>query len=244
LKARELALERLQGAKEIARLGAIQLKTRIRGWKILPVAKAGSPAWVIMDEAEKYQPDLLILGSHGKSFLHRFFLGSVSLKVANEVSCSVRVQKPELKPNSGCLKVAVGFDGSKDSKQALEEVLARHWPPDTQIRLITLLDPTVRSTSLFDAFYSAANPNNGDEIANLKRSADFYLKKMTEKGMTATYELREGENKFGFIQSVEEWGANCIFLAANGWQNPKGKTLGTFAAAILGRAPCTVEIVR
>src|SRR5262245_18254089 len=60
---------------------------------------SGSAREVILDEAEKWGADLIVLGSHGYSGVHRFLLGSVSNAVATHAHCSVEVvrQKPVTK---------------------------------------------------------------------------------------------------------------------------------------------------
>jgi nucleotide-binding universal stress UspA family protein len=51
----------------------------------------GSPKDVILDEAEKWGADLIVLGSHGYSGWQRFLLGSVSHAVATHARCSVEI---------------------------------------------------------------------------------------------------------------------------------------------------------
>jgi nucleotide-binding universal stress UspA family protein len=46
---------------------------------------------VILDEAEKWGADLIVLGSHGYRGLKRFLLGSVSQAVATHAPCSVEI---------------------------------------------------------------------------------------------------------------------------------------------------------
>ena len=46
---------------------------------------------VILDEAEHWGADLIVLGSHGYKGLQRFLLGSVSLAVATHAPCSVEI---------------------------------------------------------------------------------------------------------------------------------------------------------
>ncbi len=56
----------------------------------------GNPKSVIVDEAEKWGADLIVLGSHGYTGLKRMFLGSVSQAVASHAKCSVEiVRTPE-----------------------------------------------------------------------------------------------------------------------------------------------------
>lgn len=51
----------------------------------------GPPRTVILDEAESWGADLIVLGSHGYSGWQRFLLGSVSHAVVSHAKCSVEV---------------------------------------------------------------------------------------------------------------------------------------------------------
>jgi nucleotide-binding universal stress UspA family protein len=66
------------------------------GLEITTVIKNGHAKEVILDEAEKWGADLIVLGSHGYSGWQRFLLGSVSNAVATHAHCSVEIvrQKP------------------------------------------------------------------------------------------------------------------------------------------------------
>jgi nucleotide-binding universal stress UspA family protein len=52
---------------------------------------AGSPRGLIVDEAERWGADLIVVGSHGYSRWERFLLGSVSQSVVSHAKCSVEV---------------------------------------------------------------------------------------------------------------------------------------------------------
>jgi len=51
--------------------------------------KASKPA--ITEEADRWQADLIVLGSHGYGAWHRFLLGWVSQVVVSHAKCSVEV---------------------------------------------------------------------------------------------------------------------------------------------------------
>ena len=57
----------------------------------------GAPKTAIVDEAEKFGADLIVLGSHGYGFVERLLLGSVSQSVALHAKCSVEIVRKKTK---------------------------------------------------------------------------------------------------------------------------------------------------
>jgi nucleotide-binding universal stress UspA family protein len=51
--------------------------------------REGDPKEIILDEARRWEADCIVVGSHGKKTISRFFLGSVSLAIATHAPCSV-----------------------------------------------------------------------------------------------------------------------------------------------------------
>ncbi len=91
-------------AKERAEAAVKDAAERIKagiasGLRIITDIKKGHAKAVILDEAEKWGADLIVLGSHGYSGWQRFLLGSVSHAVATHAHCSVQIvrQKPGAK---------------------------------------------------------------------------------------------------------------------------------------------------
>jgi nucleotide-binding universal stress UspA family protein len=51
----------------------------------------GTPQRMILEEAERWDADLIMLGSHGRHGIERLLIGSVSEAVALHAECSVEV---------------------------------------------------------------------------------------------------------------------------------------------------------
>ena len=73
--------------RAIAKLKPKLDKTISLDAQILP----GSPRNAILDEAEDWGADLIVVGSHGYRAWERFLLGSVSQSVVSHANCSVEV---------------------------------------------------------------------------------------------------------------------------------------------------------
>ena len=52
----------------------------------------------ILDLADEYHPDLIVLGSHGRKGVEKFLLGSIAESVARHARCSVYIVRSAAKP--------------------------------------------------------------------------------------------------------------------------------------------------
>ena len=66
-------------------------KLRTAGFTVSPSLEEGDPKSKIIDAAKEWNADLIVLGSHGRTGLQRFFLGSVAESVARHAECSVEI---------------------------------------------------------------------------------------------------------------------------------------------------------
>ena len=59
--------------------------------KVETEIKTGAPDQVILETAKEWKPNVIVVGSHGRSFWGRLTLGSVSDSIIHHAPCSVLV---------------------------------------------------------------------------------------------------------------------------------------------------------
>ncbi|HKC63582.1 MAG TPA: universal stress protein [Pyrinomonadaceae bacterium] len=86
------AMERAQGQETLS-VAEVKLRDRKETSRlgITTEVIVGSPKRVIVEEAEKWGADLIVVGSHGYRSWERMLLGSVSQAVALHSECSVEI---------------------------------------------------------------------------------------------------------------------------------------------------------
>jgi nucleotide-binding universal stress UspA family protein len=136
-KARAKADEALKHVQQ----ARTRLQANFPNWLVKAESSYGSPAWELIAKADEWKPDLIVVGSQGRSALGRVLLGSVAQRVATEARSSVRVARGRLDEPGTAVRVMVGLDGSPGSERAVREIASRNWPEGSQFRLVVANDP-------------------------------------------------------------------------------------------------------
>jgi nucleotide-binding universal stress UspA family protein len=138
----------VEAARDLAMAASRRLQTIFPAWDVRAEALVGSPASALIIKADEWKPDLIVVGSHGRSALGRFIIGSVSQKVVTEAHCSVRVARGRGIDAGAPARILLGFDGSFDSRAAVHTVASRVWPEKSAIRVLAILAPTISDSPL------------------------------------------------------------------------------------------------
>lgn len=86
-----LLKEARQKAPEIVEKAAKKIRTQAPHLHVVTKILEGTSKAMIVEEAEKWGADLIVLGSHGYGPVSRFLLGSVAHAVALHAPCSVQI---------------------------------------------------------------------------------------------------------------------------------------------------------
>src|SRR5688572_10849755 len=229
------AADLLRSAKKNALEGACRIHELFPNWAVSNIAKPGSPAYEIIAEAKRWNADLIVVGSHGRTPLDRFFLGSVSHEIAADANCSVRIARPRTGHLGAPLRILAALDGSTDSNKVVDELLGRNWHAGVKVEFVSVLDEKLKSTwvgrsdlQLIDSVEEA--------VEALHKST---LAKFTAQSISADFHILEGEPKSTLLKLASEWNSDAIFIGARGLDHGNRMYLGTVASAVCSRAHCT-----
>ena len=247
-KAHARAAQEVEEARAMAARAAERVQSDHPGWEVRAEGCGDSPAWAIIAKAGEWQADLVAVGSHGHSGIKRLVLGSVSQKVLNNTSCSVRVARGRKSRKDSPVRLVLGADGSPDSDMALRALAARTWPAGSAVRVITAID-TLMSLSLAFALRPPAEAglpktDETDERALIGRMNQVAVEKLLPTGLAVSSLVEEGNPKHLLVEEAKRWKADCIFVGAKGLRGLERFLLGSVSTAVTARAHCSVEVVR
>lgn len=239
------AREGLERARVFAEHAAAKIHESFPAWTIETRVYPDSPAWGLLYAAQKWNPDLIVLGSHGRSLIGRFFLGSVSQKVLSEALCSVRIARHRDTVAGSPVRLLAGVDGTPDSDAAIDEIASRRWPAGSSISLLSAIGPI--GAFIDPGFAYDATPwveSDAGQWERMEQTVNNAAAKLRESGLLVNTVIRDGAPVPLLCDEAETLGADCIFLGARGHRFMERFLLGSVSAAVAARASCSVEIVR
>ena len=154
-----------------------------------------------------------------------------------------------MKERREAMKILLAVDGSPCSERAIEEVARRPWPDDSQLRIISVVEPPAPLV---------AEPYMGvsgyfEEVEQLKRKqaeevVEHAARVLRDAACTSRMGIATGvitgSPKRTIVEESEEWGADLIVLGSHGYQTWERMLLGSVSQSVAAHANCSVEIVR
>ena len=241
----------LEQGSAAVRKAAAQIDAGCKGNKLHITTEvfSGSPTQTILEEVEKFDADLIVVGSHGYGMVKRFLLGSVSHSVALHAACSVEIVRNRQLGNKK-MKILLAIDGSEQSEAAVDEVARQHFPDGSEVRIISVIEP---------AYYPTTLPWEGIDMEIYKQIEKHALMRALEtvqkasaklqavKGsrqLTITTKELSGSAKSVILEEADSFGADLIVVGSHGHGSVERFLLGSVSQAVALHATCSVEIVR
>jgi len=216
----------LKEAEEFAERARDQVRSYFPNWNLRVETLAGSPGLELITRSNEWKPDLIVVGSHGRSAVSRFILGSVSKKVVTDSNHSVRVSRSDIERDlNRPPKVVIGVDGSTEAEQAIRAVGSRVWPAGTEVRLIAV--------------------DEGSSSTAAGQMVTWAEKALSVIGLKVSVAMEKGDPRRVLIDQAQAWDADSIFVGGRRFNSALERfQLGSVATALVTKAHCSVEVVR
>jgi nucleotide-binding universal stress UspA family protein len=225
------------------------------GHPALAEVRLGSPRKVISECAKELQADLIMVGSHGRSAIGRFLLGSVAQAVLRIAPCAVEIVRfpaGSSAPSSRPLKVLVATDGSECSLAAVSSVVARPWPVGTVFNVVSVEELIVfetpnGATPLASIYPEALLDELLADARNRAVNAVQGARKMLEQAGLKVQDRQPiplGDPRTAILALAETWSADLIVLGSHGRRGWDRFLMGSVAESVAVHAHCSVEAIR
>lgn len=215
----------------------------------------GSPRHVVSEFAGRWGADLIVVGSHNRGAVSRFFLGSVAQGILRTATCSVeivRFARGDSAPSSHPMKILLPTDGSACSLAAARSVASRPWPTGTMFKVLSVEElvkmpipmeasplSSIYPASLLEELITAARTRAADGAAAVNKILSEAIPRDRVNSLIPT-----GDPRGVILDTAEAWSADLIVLGSHGLRGFDRVLMGSVSESVAVHAHCSVEVIR
>ena len=203
----------------------------------------------IVKEADEIDADLLVIGSHGRSGVERFLLGSTSDSIVKTATCPVLVVPSGAGPahDGRFRRILCGIDFSAPSLRAYRyavHLAAADDPDDAELTLLHAIEmpPELRDRQIAAAF----------DVAAVRAAAEVAARHRLERlspghdapSVRIVARVAEGRADRQIVEAARQLRADVIVLGAHGRNVVDRWLFGSNTEAVVGDAPCPVLLLQ
>jgi nucleotide-binding universal stress UspA family protein len=150
------------------------------------------------------------------------------------------------KARSRKMKVVLAIDDSPYSDHVVDAVCHRHWPADTEFKIVSVIEPMELHNSIENEFASEMTKITDKRRRYFQQMDEAARERILEEvpGSIVHFDIRNGNVRDEIISAALEWDADRILVGARGRDICPNRVLGSVSSAVASHAPCSVEIVR
>lgn len=145
------------------------------------------------------------------------------------------------------MKVLIAIDDSAYSKHVIDTARRRHWPKDTEFRIVTVIEPISEPN---EAMEDLEFTSTLEELEKRRKQAALTLCQRNAEKLSAIpsalvhFDIRQGRAATEILKSALEWPASKILIGAHGRGLCPHGFIGSVSRAVSERAGCAVEVVK
>lgn len=201
------------------------------------VIMRGNPEFLISFAARSWPADLIIMRAHNRKDFRNRLLGSVAKSVVESAPCSVEVVRAREANDARAFRVLLATDGSAASIAASEAVAEMSWPENTEVKVVSAVNPMVYSVEELGLI-------GGTATDRAHRAIGSAVQVLSGAPVKISAEVIAGRAARQIIAQAKRWGADLIVLGTNERRGLSRLLFGSTSAAVAKRAHCSVRVVR
>ncbi|WP_336330074.1 universal stress protein [Haloarcula sp. CGMCC 1.2071] len=210
------------------------------GLSVTAAVREGVVHDAVLDYGDENDIDLIVMGTHGRTGVRRFLLGSVTEKVVRLADVPVLSVKADAEPGTVSFDdILLPTDGSSGAEAAIEPTGTLASATDTTVHLVSVVDTRslgidVGSSVIIDELESVATDAVGDASDRLSGMG-------VETVETA---ITHGVPYRAILDAIEEAGADLVVIGTHGRTGIDRYLLGSVAEKLVRTSPVPVMTVR
>jgi nucleotide-binding universal stress UspA family protein len=184
--------------------------------------KQGDVAESVVDHAQEFGADLVVLSTHGKGGLRGFLFGRIALRALQRGTTPVLLMNPTTSaaaPPFTCRTILVPLDGTPAHEPALPvaSTLARAWKASLHLEIVV---PTARTLSGHEAAAGVLMPLATRALLDLaERGAEEYVERLAQtfnaEGVSTKSHVSRGEPAASLVEVAEKVKADLVVMASH-----------------------------
>jgi nucleotide-binding universal stress UspA family protein len=206
----------------------------------------GFPDTALCEAARQTGADLVVVGTHGRTGLRWFFLGSVAGSVVRTCETNVLVARREAAGRGGFHRILVATDFSPGSVKALDSALevAAAGAEIGVVHYYGLVWPLVYSGVALAPAPAPSESLKAELDAAARKRGEDLIAPRRRPGVKLTFHALSGTPLPGIVHRVEEGAYDLVAMGSHGRRGFRLLSLGSVTAAVVRRVPCSVLVGR
>jgi nucleotide-binding universal stress UspA family protein len=193
----------------------------------------------IVAVAKESDADLVLVGSHGRTGISRFLLGSIAEKVVRHAECDVLVARGEA-PSGGYKRILLPIDFSEVSQRAMERA-AELVEPGGRVDLLHCWQLPGGSIT----YWGNVGPGLGESI--VRGATEFGRKAIEKVGETKaefSLAIEEGDARNNIEKRTEGGEYDLVMMGSHGRKGINRALLGSVAESTVRQLKTAVYVAR
>ena len=224
-----------------------------KGLQARPELLLGSPAEKIVEYAETYKPDLIVMGAKGLRATFGILLGGVAQQVVEYAVCPVLVVRA---PYHELRRILLVTEGSPSSQQAMQYLGSLALPGEAKVEVMHVLAPPPIHMVLENTNFGTMQVTTPELVMEAETALrekeerdgqallDSAVEALRSLGLTASSVLKRGDAATEIIEYVKEQKIDLIVTGSRGLGQIRSWLMGSVSRKLVHYSGCSVLVVR